>query len=78
MFQSVWPVMRSIRLVCPGVVKLIKARYTLKKDSRGDHFLSRVVVDFTPKGVLGDIWLCIYYFFATILPTNWGPKVFRD
>ena len=37
-----------------------------------------VVVDLTPNGILGDIWLCIYYFFATLLPFNWGPRVFRD
>ncbi|KAK8801480.1 hypothetical protein WA171_004622 [Blastocystis sp. BT1] len=39
--------------------------------------LNKDMVDFTPEGFLGDVWLCIYYFFATFLPWNWGPRVFR-
>ena len=78
MSGSIQTVMRSVRLVLPGLVKMMKARYPLKKDSRVCPLSARVVVDFTPEGVLGDVWLCVYYFFATILPTNWGPKVFRD
>ncbi|KAK8829918.1 hypothetical protein WA577_001309, partial [Blastocystis sp. JDR] len=56
-----------LRLALPVAVELVKAKYSMKKD----------MVDFTPKGFLGDIWLCVYYFFATILPNNWGPRVFR-
>lgn len=71
--------MRSrLRLALPVVVELAKAKYAMKKDSGRGSLSSRVVVDFTPKGFLGDIWLCVYYFFATILPNNWGPRVFRD
>lgn len=71
--------MRSrLRLALPVAVELVKAKYSMKKDSGRGSLSSRVVVDFTPKGFLGDIWLCVYYFFATILPNNWGPRVFRD
>ena len=67
-----------LRLAIPVVIELAKEKYSMKKDSECDSLPSQVVVDFTPKGVLGDLWLCVYYFFATILPNNWGPRVFRD
>ena len=38
----------------------------------------RLVVDFVPEGVLGDMFLAVYYFFETLLPWKWGPRVFRD
>ena len=35
-------------------------------------------MDFVPENIVGDAILCVYYFFATILPWNRGPRVFRD
>lgn len=72
--------MFSLDIMIPSCIEFIKEKYKEKKpkDSSLFNFLFIVVVDFTPNGFLGDLWLCIYYFFATLLPFNWGPRVFRD
>ena len=70
-------VLRRIYLVAPLIPQL-KELLKLNQDSMEVNYHLDLVVDYTPEGFLGDLWLMVYYFVATILPWNWGPRVFRD
>lgn len=67
-----------LQIILPTILDLIAESKAKKKDSGYSREKWSVVVDYMPQNILGDVFLCIYYFFASVLPWNWGPRVFRD
>ena len=63
-----WLVINILQIILPTILDLIAESKAKKKD----------IVDYMPQNILGDVFLCIYYFFASVLSWNWGPRVFRD